>query len=369
MTSRSSLATSKDTCRAPLFRSAAIRREPRLSTGHCLFPGGAGIASGAPAASAGLLNGTESAAFGRLPDTTWVYPGRGRDTTVGAERPHLPKWRGRGRRPARSRVQAQHQGESGGAGPMPGQTGPRAAERTLEVLELVADAAGPVSAKALARSLGCALSTVYTLLTPLTERGYLVRADGGYVLGYRVPALHRSFQKQTGLDEGIVGLLTWLQRATRASANYVAFQGNGLVIADVRTVAAQGAERPRIGVGIDPRSHAYAYGKVALAAASPAARRRYLEELGLRRFTPYTIASVTRLDEELRRVRRLGFAQEVEEAQPGLACLAAPVLGAEGTVVGCVALSARPDELRANRSSLIDAVRRAAQKATQVSHR
>ncbi|MFD6952637.1 hypothetical protein A6A08_06020 [Nocardiopsis sp. TSRI0078] len=252
---------------------------------------------------------------------------------------------------------------------MPGQTGPRAAERTLEVLELVADAAEPVSAKALARSLGCALSTVYTLLTPLTERGYLVRTDGGYVLGYRVPALHRSFQRQMDLDEGIVGLLAWLQRTTRASANYVAFQGNGLVIADVRTVTAQGAERPHIGVGIDPRTHAYAHGKIALAAARPKIRRRYLEEPGLRRFTPHTIASVTRLDEELRRIRRFGVALDVEEARPGLACLAAPVLGTEGTVTGCIALSVHPDELRVNRSPLIDTVRRAAQKATQVNHR
>ncbi|GAB1338929.1 hypothetical protein ACE1SV_55190 [Streptomyces sp. E-15] len=252
---------------------------------------------------------------------------------------------------------------------MPGQTGPRAAERILEVLELVAEAAGPVSAKTLARSLGCALSTVYTLLTPLTQRGYLVRADGGYELGYRVPALHRSFQRQTGVDDGIDGLLARLQHATRASANYVAFQGDGLVIADVRTVSPRGEERPALGVGVDPRTHAYAHGKIALAAASPAARRRYLEEPGLRRFTPHTIASATRLDEELRRIRRSGVALDVEEARPGLACLAAPVLGADGTVIGCVALSVDPDELRVRRSPLIATVRRAAQEATQVHHR
>ena len=30
--------------------------------------------------------------FDRLPDTTWVYPGHGDDTTLGAERPHLGEW-------------------------------------------------------------------------------------------------------------------------------------------------------------------------------------------------------------------------------------------------------------------------------------
>jgi glyoxylase-like metal-dependent hydrolase (beta-lactamase superfamily II) len=31
-----------------------------------------------------------------LPDETWVYPGHGDDTTLGAERPHLDEWQQRG---------------------------------------------------------------------------------------------------------------------------------------------------------------------------------------------------------------------------------------------------------------------------------
>lgn len=38
----------------------------------------------------------ETKIFGVLPDETWVYPGHGNDTTLGAERPHLPEWRARG---------------------------------------------------------------------------------------------------------------------------------------------------------------------------------------------------------------------------------------------------------------------------------
>ncbi|MEU4115301.1 IclR family transcriptional regulator C-terminal domain-containing protein [Kitasatospora sp. NPDC028055] len=249
---------------------------------------------------------------------------------------------------------------------MAGQTGPRAADRTLEVLELVAGSPSPVPAKALARSLGCALSTAYTLLAPLTERGYLVRTDGGYALGYQVSALHRAFQRQMGLTDSIDGVLARMRHATRASANYVAYQGDGLVIADVRTVAADGDQRPDLTVGVDPRSHAYAHGKIALAAAGPAARRRYLEQPGLRRFTPHTIASVERLDEELRRIRRTGVALDVEEARPGLACLAAPVLGTDGSVIGSVSLAVRPEELRARRHQLIAAVKQAAQAAAPI---
>ena len=28
-----------------------------------------------------------------LPDDTWFYPGHGKDSTLGAERPHLGEWR------------------------------------------------------------------------------------------------------------------------------------------------------------------------------------------------------------------------------------------------------------------------------------
>ncbi|KNB52613.1 MBL fold metallo-hydrolase [Streptomyces caatingaensis] len=69
---------------------------PHVFTGDCLFPGGVGNTHQDPEAFAGLLGGVESKLFGRLPDETWVYPGHGADTTLGAERPHLPEWRERG---------------------------------------------------------------------------------------------------------------------------------------------------------------------------------------------------------------------------------------------------------------------------------
>lgn len=43
-----------------------------------------------------LLGDVESKLFARYPDDTVVYPGHGDDTTLGAERPHLPEWRRRG---------------------------------------------------------------------------------------------------------------------------------------------------------------------------------------------------------------------------------------------------------------------------------
>jgi glyoxylase-like metal-dependent hydrolase (beta-lactamase superfamily II) len=68
---------------------------PHLWTGDSLFPGGVGKTSSSDDFGS-LIDDVESKIFGRLPDETWVYPGHGDDTTLGAERPHLGQWRARG---------------------------------------------------------------------------------------------------------------------------------------------------------------------------------------------------------------------------------------------------------------------------------
>ncbi|MCX6462352.1 MAG: MBL fold metallo-hydrolase [Pseudonocardiales bacterium] len=77
---------------ALLYRGAD---RPHLFTGDSLFPGGPGKTDGPPEFTS-LLDDLEQRVFAELPDDTWVYPGHGDDTTLGAERPSLPEWRARG---------------------------------------------------------------------------------------------------------------------------------------------------------------------------------------------------------------------------------------------------------------------------------
>lgn len=69
--------------------------QPHLFTGDSLFPGGPGRTT-TPADFTSLIDDLEERVFGPLPDETWVYPGHGDDTTLGAERPSFPEWRARG---------------------------------------------------------------------------------------------------------------------------------------------------------------------------------------------------------------------------------------------------------------------------------
>jgi glyoxylase-like metal-dependent hydrolase (beta-lactamase superfamily II) len=79
---------------------ALLYRDPggvgHLFTGDSLFPGGVGNTRGNAENFASLINDVETKLFDRLPDDTWFYPGHGKDSTLGAERPAIPEWRARG---------------------------------------------------------------------------------------------------------------------------------------------------------------------------------------------------------------------------------------------------------------------------------
>lgn len=67
-----------------------------LLTGDTLFPGGPGLTGAAwPRSSFTTIMHSVDRLIS-WPDNTIVHPGHGRDTTVGAERPHVEEWRQRG---------------------------------------------------------------------------------------------------------------------------------------------------------------------------------------------------------------------------------------------------------------------------------
>lgn len=83
---------------------ALVLREPANSAypgrahifaGDSLFPGGPGRTS-TPEDFDSLMTDLERRIFDVFEDDTVIYPGHGKGTTLGAERPHLAEWRARG---------------------------------------------------------------------------------------------------------------------------------------------------------------------------------------------------------------------------------------------------------------------------------
>lgn len=66
-----------------------------IFSGDSLFPGGVGK-TWSPADFDSLHRDITTQLFDRFGDDTVIYPGHGKDTTLGVERPHLAEWRERG---------------------------------------------------------------------------------------------------------------------------------------------------------------------------------------------------------------------------------------------------------------------------------
>ncbi|MEU8488208.1 IclR family transcriptional regulator C-terminal domain-containing protein [Streptomyces sp. NPDC048641] len=204
-------------------------------------------------------------------------------------------------------------------------SGPNSVDRALDLLEAVARAPGPVTAKSLARELDCALSTVYHLMGPLTARGHVERTADGYALGPRVPALYRSFRRHAGLDASTGGLLLSVRRLAGVHAYLSARRGGRIAVVDSTASALDAPDGDPFEVGVDHGAHATAHGKVLLASLPRGARRRYLDEHGLPRLTEHTITSPDRFEAELRRVRASGVAVSVGETDEAYTCVAVPL--------------------------------------------
>ncbi len=246
------------------------------------------------------------------------------------------------------------------------ETGPSSITRALRVVEAVAAAGDGVTAKAIARRLGCPLPTVYRALGTLVEEGYLVRlhAVRGYGLGYRIAELHRSLAEQVRPPAAVRAALHELHTGTGAAAHLMVFRDADVVLAAVDDCA----EHPHpdgFDVGEPVPAHATAAGKVLLAGQRLARVGELLEHAGATALTGRTLVDRRALDRELLRVRSAGAAVEVDEYRTGVAGVAVPVLSPDGGVRAALGVSVGRVEFAERRWELEVAVRHAAGRAAR----
>jgi DNA-binding IclR family transcriptional regulator len=232
------------------------------------------------------------------------------------------------------------------------------AQRALRVLEIVAGAGDGIAAKAVARRAGYKLSTTYHLLNTLVHEGYLIRLGHGrgFGLGYKVGGLYHSLLGELDVDHQLRDGLHQLHLRVSAPAYYTVFRDTDVVVAAV----ADSPEFPRaqpLDFGFHEAAHATAFGKVMLASLPARERRDYLAGAGMPRLTDRTRVTARDLETELETVARSGIALEIEEFQPQLACVSAPVLDTQQRVTGAVAFSVPVHQFADRRSDLERAAR------------
>lgn len=222
-----------------------------------------------------------------------------------------------------------------------GRSGP--VERTLAILELVAERGG-AGARDVADALGLPLPTVYRLIKDLVASDYLVhiRSEGRYELGYKLHRLGLALHRQLGLSRSVAREIAALHESTGFASYLGIYRGGELVLVHI----VDSPESPRLKplrFGFHEAPHATALGKIVLADLDTAGRNAYLERHGLRALTAKTITERVALDAELAEVARRGVSWEFEEFLAGWACAAVPVRGGDSALLGAVAVSDRPE--------------------------
>ena len=222
-------------------------------------------------------------------------------------------------------------------------TGTQAVERAARLLTEIVDAPEPRSFSELSSTTGLAKSTTSRLLFAL-ERSGLVRRDSSG--GYEPGEVFLRYAGRGGRELGLVELsrehLERLGSLTGETINLgVARRGHVEQLAQVDGRYIIGATS---WVGRPVPLHATALGKVFLAyhVATLLAGR-------LARCTDKTITTRTALTAELAEVRRRGYALAIDELEPGLVAVAAPVFRGDGSVVAALSVSGPSSRLNGRR--------------------
>jgi DNA-binding IclR family transcriptional regulator len=239
-------------------------------------------------------------------------------------------------------------------------------ERAMRVLDHIAAAPGPVPAKAVAQALGLTLPTTYHLLTTMVTGGYLVHLPDqrAYALGHHVDDLARGLHRQIAAPAEVERVAAVIHQQAGAAAYYAVLRDTEMIVAHV----ADCPEHPRIrllDVGFHEAPHATAFGKLMLATLEPGAAEDLLDVTGTPSITAGTVTDRRLLLRQLEQVRTTKLAVEVDEFQPELSCMAAPVTDVIGRFVGAVAISMPTVHLRERRWAVERAVRMGATRATR----
>jgi len=206
-----------------------------------------------------------------------------------------------------------------------------ALQRGLELLKLFASVEGGLSAKKVGLLSGLPVSTVHRFLANLESSQFLKSdSEGVFHLGLSCITLGQAAHAQMDIRRISFPFLQELNQRTRETVHLTMRQG--LTAVYVEKLDSPEPLRIHSRIGSSVPLHCTAVGKVLLAHLLEPELEKILRQLELRRFTENTVGSIQELQTQLVRVRRDGFACDLEEHEPHIRCVAAPIWNHAGQV-------------------------------------
>jgi len=212
--------------------------------------------------------------------------------------------------------------------------------RAISLLEEIATAEYSINAADLDKRLDIPKPTIHRLLKQLEEHQLITRdLDGRHLLPG--PRLHR-MAMGTLANESLKAprrlLLERLAKEVGETCNLTLLDGHELLYYD--RVETNWPVRIQLAPGSRLPIHCTASGKLFLALMPPHRRRALLSTLTLDTHTPYTITSISALEEQLAQIARDRLSTDNEEFIQGMVAIAVPVFDHVGHMQAALAVHA-----------------------------
>lgn len=215
----------------------------------------------------------------------------------------------------------------------------KSADRTVDILELLASEPQGLTISDMSDRLSVARSSTHGLVHTLTSRGYLVqRQDRKFQLGARLIQLGLNVVDQLELRATAREYLEKLVESTQYTALLVLPDSGDFLFLDKVLSDSQG-------VRTDPRLtfrrplHCSSLGKALLAALPDETVARELDLDRLESVTKFTITDRAVLLEDLARTRARGYSLDRQESVMGVFCVGAPLRDHTGRSIAAISLS------------------------------
>jgi DNA-binding IclR family transcriptional regulator len=239
--------------------------------------------------------------------------------------------------------------------------------RLLALLEVIAGQDTTFTLQGLAEETDTPKPTLHRMLQQLESAGLLQRAADGrrYGAGARLRRLAERLLLNSVHHGAQHIVLRRLVDEIGESCNLTALAGSEVVYLD--RVETRAPLRFALQAGSRVPVHCSASGKLFLAQMTPAQRHHLLAHAPLEQYTPKTITDFDAFEEEIRRVKRQGFALDNEEFLPGLLCVAVLVPAPVGRSNLCVAMQAPLMRMTADKAlQVLPPLQRAAQALSRI---
>jgi DNA-binding IclR family transcriptional regulator len=226
-------------------------------------------------------------------------------------------------------------------------SGHRAANRVVDILELVAASRRDLALREISAQLEAPKSSLLPLLRALTARGYLTQDHtGDYRLGPRALELGLGASARRELQDVARPTLVELMRQSGETVFLGVLSGDGLAVVYVDKVESEQIIRYAAGIGDRRPLHATSSGKVILAHLPQAQRETTLRALTLTRHTERTVTTAPALRAALEEIRRAGACVSLDELVRGASGVSAPIFDRDVRVVGACTIAGPTDRMR-----------------------